>query len=177
MHLSPNLIHYSSHIATIGVDFKVKTLEHDVKRVKTQIWDTAGQERFHSIVTSYYRGAQVIILVYDVTDLESVQNLSRWLADVRAYASTSASVLVIGNKSDKTDATARQGEQQGREFAAENGCFYALTSAKNDKGVDEAFHTAIHEFVTSGPKPGKRINTPVIRPQPVHIKPTTTTCC
>ena len=67
-----------SYVTTIGVDFKIKTLDVDGKSVKLQIWDTAGQERFRNIISSYYRGAQGIMLVYDITDLESFQNLNSY---------------------------------------------------------------------------------------------------
>ena len=71
-----------SHLATIGVDFKVKTLVLDGKRVKLRIWDTAGQERFRTITAAYYRGADGIVLVYDVTNENSFHNIQRWLAEV-----------------------------------------------------------------------------------------------
>jgi small GTP-binding protein len=63
-----------SFITTIGIDFKIRTIELDGKRVKLQIWDTAGQERFRTITTAYYRGAMGILLVYDVTDERSFQS-------------------------------------------------------------------------------------------------------
>ena len=65
-----------SFITTIGIDFKIRTIELDGKRVKLQIWDTAGQERFRTITTAYYRGAMGILLVYDVTDERSFNSTS-----------------------------------------------------------------------------------------------------
>ncbi|MCV4785017.1 GTP-binding protein, partial [Escherichia coli] len=69
----------TTFISTIGIDFKIKTVELQGKKIKLQIWDTAGQERFRTITSSYYRGAHGIIVVYDVTDQESFNNVKQWL--------------------------------------------------------------------------------------------------
>uniref|UniRef100_A0A3Q3KKN7 small monomeric GTPase n=1 Tax=Monopterus albus TaxID=43700 RepID=A0A3Q3KKN7_MONAL len=73
----------STYISTIGIDFKVKTIEVDGKKVKLQVWDTAGQERFKTITTAYYRGAMGIILVYDITDEKSFQNIQNWMKSIK----------------------------------------------------------------------------------------------
>uniref|UniRef100_A0A8C5NNC3 small monomeric GTPase n=1 Tax=Junco hyemalis TaxID=40217 RepID=A0A8C5NNC3_JUNHY len=65
-----------------GIDFKIKTVELQGKKIKLQIWDTAGQERFHTITTSYYRGAMGIMLVYDITNAKSFENISKWLRNI-----------------------------------------------------------------------------------------------
>jgi hypothetical protein len=75
----------TSFITTIGIDFKVKTVEVGGKRLKLQIWDTAGQERFKTICTAYYRGAQGIFLTYDVSDRKSFENVKNWGACERAF--------------------------------------------------------------------------------------------
>ena len=74
-------------MTTVGVDFKIKTLDVEGKRAKLQIWDTAGADRFNNIISSYYRGAQGFMLVYDITDLESFQNLNKWLNEIEKNAS------------------------------------------------------------------------------------------
>ena len=90
----------SSFITTIGIDFKVKTITIDGKRVKLQIWDTAGQERFRTITTAYYRGAMGILLVYDVTDMHSFQNVRNWMRQIQQHASANVNKILIANKSD-----------------------------------------------------------------------------
>ncbi|KAG7264529.1 hypothetical protein CRUP_019901 [Coryphaenoides rupestris] len=76
----------STYISTIGIDFKVKTIDVDGKKVKLQVWDTAGQERFKTITTAYYRGAMGIILVYDITDDKSFENIQNWMKSIRELA-------------------------------------------------------------------------------------------
>lgn len=66
----------------LGIDFKIKTVELRGKKIKLQIWDTAGQERFHTITTSYYRGAMGIMLVYDITNEKSFENIVKWLRNI-----------------------------------------------------------------------------------------------
>ncbi|KAI0927851.1 GTP-binding protein of the rab, variant 2 [Taiwanofungus camphoratus] len=89
-----------SYLSTIGVDFKIRTIELEGKTVKLQIWDTAGQERFRTIAAAYYRGAHGIVVVYDVTDNESFENVKGWLHEIERYASETVKKLLIGNKSD-----------------------------------------------------------------------------
>mmetsp|Transcript_18964 Transcript_18964/g.21787 ORF Transcript_18964/g.21787 Transcript_18964/m.21787 type:complete len:123 (-) Transcript_18964:275-643(-) len=83
---------------TIGVDFKIRTLEVDGKTIKLQIWDTAGQERFKTITSSYYKGAHGIIVVYDITDKESFKNIDTWMNEVEKHASDNVSRILCGNK-------------------------------------------------------------------------------
>ncbi|KAH6917710.1 rab-type small GTP-binding protein [Coprinopsis sp. MPI-PUGE-AT-0042] len=127
-----------SFITTIGIDFKIRTIELDGKRIKLQIWDTAGQERFRTITTAYYRGAMGILLVYDVTDERSFNNIRAWHSNIEQHASEGVNKILIGNKSDWTDKRAVT-EEQGRELANELGVKFMETSAKVNDGVEDAF--------------------------------------
>ena len=130
-----------SFITTIGVDFKLKTIEmeDDNKIAKIQIWDTAGQDRFRAVTRSYYRGAHGIIIVYDITDKESFDNIKQWLFEIDRYASDDASILVIGNKSDLNEK--REVEYDvASEYCNELGIEYIETSAKDSLNIDIAFH-------------------------------------
>eukprot|EP01087_Luapelamoeba_hula_P023461 TRINITY_DN862_c0_g1_i1.p1 TRINITY_DN862_c0_g1~~TRINITY_DN862_c0_g1_i1.p1 ORF type:complete len:131 (+),score=22.34 TRINITY_DN862_c0_g1_i1:99-491(+) len=90
------------HPCTIGVDFKVKLMDFGDKRINLTIWDTAGQEKFRALTSSYYRGTQGIILVYDVTNRASFQHLNDWLGEIDMYCNNSDVVkLLVGNKIDK----------------------------------------------------------------------------
>jgi len=127
-----------SYISTIGVDFKIRTVELDGKTIKLQIWDTAGQERFRTITSSYYRGAHGIIVVYDVTDVDSFNNVKQWLHEIDRYASENVNKLLVGNKSDLASKRAVTFEQ-GKEFADSLGIEFVETSAKNATNVEKAF--------------------------------------
>merc|ERR1712166_916991 len=89
-----------TYISTIGVDFKIRTVEIDGKVIKLQIWDTAGQERFRTITSSYYRGAHGIIVVYDVTDEDSFTAVQRWLSEIDRYCHEHVNKMLVGNKCD-----------------------------------------------------------------------------
>ncbi|CAH2075677.1 unnamed protein product [Thlaspi arvense] len=138
-----------SYISTIGVDFKIRTVEQDGKTIKLQIWDTAGQERFRTITSSYYRGAHGIIIVYDVTDQESFNNVKQWLNEIDRYASENVNKLLVGNKCDLTaqkvvsyetaKLSKKMIESDIRAFADEIGIPFMETSAKNSTNVEQAF--------------------------------------
>ncbi|BGP20815.1 hypothetical protein JCM10213_008150 [Rhodosporidiobolus nylandii] len=129
-----------SYISTIGVDFKIRTIELEGKTVKLQIWDTAGQERFRTITSSYYRGAHGIIVVYDVTDSDTFSNVKQWLQEIDRYACEGVNKLLVGNKSDLTS---KKVVEYGvaKEFADQIGVSFLETSAKNATNVEQAFLT------------------------------------
>ncbi|CAO1638185.1 unnamed protein product [Parajaminaea phylloscopi] len=133
-----------SFITTIGIDFKIRTIELDGKRIKLQIWDTAGQERFRTITTAYYRGAMGILLVFDTTDERSFQNIRTWHSNIEQHASEGVSRLLVGNKSDWTEKRAVSREE-AQALADELGIRYVETSAKNNDQVDEAFFSLARE--------------------------------
>jgi len=126
------------HMATIGVDFKIRQVVLDGKQLKLQIWDTAGQERFKTITSSYYRGAHGIMVVYDVTERESFENLQRWLDEIERYAPDNVAKLILGNKVDQQSRRAID-FTSGKEYADSLGIMFAETSAKMSMNVDEAF--------------------------------------
>ncbi|KAF9288769.1 GTP-binding protein [Linnemannia elongata] len=127
-----------SFITTIGIDFKIRTIELDGKRIKLQIWDTAGQERFRTITTVYYRGAMGILLVYDVTDERSFSNIRNWFSNIEQHASEGVNKILIGNKCDMPDKKVIS-KDQGQALADEFGIKFLETSAKSNIGVEEAF--------------------------------------
>ena len=126
-------------VPTIGVDFKIRTMEIDNKNVKLQIWDTAGQERFKNITASYYRGAHGIFVVYDISDTESFKNINNWLIEIENNANKNVYKILVGNKCDLEDKRTVS-YQEGKELAETYGMQFIETSAKSNTNVDEAFH-------------------------------------
>jgi len=125
-------------VPTIGVDFKVKSLEIENKSIKLQIWDTAGQERFRNVISSYFKGAHGILLIFDITSRDSFKELENWLAEVEKNASTQILKILIGNKCDLEEER-EISKDEGEAFAMRNGMQYIETSAKINTNVNEAF--------------------------------------
>ena len=141
-------------------------------------WDTAGQERFRTITSSYYRGAHGIIVVFDVTDQESFNNVKQWLNEIDRYANESVNKLLVGNKCDLEDKRVVE-ESTARAFAEEIGIPYIETSAKNATNVEEAFMTMAAEIknrMAKEPAMNKPANT--IRPgEGKSIADQKSSCC
>jgi len=135
-----------SYISTIGVDFRFRTVIIGNKTVKLQIWDTAGQERFRTITSAYYRGADGIIMVYDVTSQDSFEHVNDWLKEVNRYASEGTCKLLVGNKCDRIADKVVTAEQ-AKEFSDDLGIHFLETSAKSAKNVEEAFLTMAGELI------------------------------
>jgi len=130
---------YDSYISTIGVDFKIKTLTSSGgKLLRLQLWDTGGQERFRSIVSSYYRGAHAILLVYDITNYESFTDLATWLAEIQKYNTSAPLIYVIGNKIDLEKRRVVP-VKKAQEFCKSHDFKHVEVSAKSGDNVDAIF--------------------------------------
>jgi Ras-related protein Rab-8A len=137
----------SSFITTIGIDFKIKKLLLDDKWVKLQIWDTAGQERFRTITSAYYRGAMGILLVYDITDEGSFNNIRNWMKNIEEHASDNVNKILVGNKSDVADGKRAVPYQVGKALADEYKMQFFETSAKENTNVEEVFSAIARDVI------------------------------
>jgi len=146
-----------SYISTIGVDFRFRTITIGEHTVKLQIWDTAGQERFRTITSAYYRGADGIIMVYDVTSSESFDHVEEWLSEVDRYANENTSKLLVGNKADLLD-DKQVPEEVAQSFADKLNIAFLETSAKTATNVDAAFLTMAKELIKT--RQSSRANEP-----------------
>nr|AJO69983.1 organellar Rab protein [Penaeus vannamei] len=163
-----------SYISTIGVDFKIRTIELDGKTIKLQIWDTAGQERFRTITSSYYRGAHGIIVVYDTTDQESFNNVKQWLQEIDRYACENVNKLLVGNKCDLTHKKVVD-YLTAKEYADSLCIPFLETSAKNATNVEQAFMTMAAEIKNRmGPPSGGAASTQGVKISPsAPVEPNT----
>lgn len=134
------------HLSTIGLDYRLKTVSlGGGKKVKVQIWDTAGQDRFYSITKNYYKGAQGILLVFDITDFGSFSHTKKWLEQIREETSENTVIYLIGNKSDLS-ANRSVDTNLAIKIAEENGLKYRETSAKSGYNIDQTFTDLITEI-------------------------------
>ena len=127
-----------SYMATVAVDFRHRTVTINGESCKLQIWDTAGQERYRMITSAYYRGADAIVMVYDVTNQESIRHINDWMAEVNRYAAPDTCKLLIGNKCD-LESQRVVPTATAKSFAEELNIPFIETSAKEGVNVDKAF--------------------------------------
>lgn len=128
-----------NYINTIGVDFKVRSLDMQGKTIKLNIWDSAGQERFRTIVNTYYRGAHGICVVYDITDAESFEKVPDWLHDVGELAEPNAKKLIVGTKLD-LEGKRKVSLDSVVHYAESLGIGHVETSSKSGHNVNHVFN-------------------------------------
>ncbi|XP_066560874.1 ras-related protein Rab-37 isoform X1 [Amia ocellicauda] len=134
-----------SFSATVGIGFTNKVVTVDSVKVKLQIWDTAGQERFRSVTHAYYRDAQALLLLYDITSKSSFDNIRAWLTEIHEYAQQDVVIMLLGNKSDMVGERVIKREE-GEKLAREYGVPFMETSAKTGVNVELAFLAVAKEL-------------------------------
>lgn len=143
-------IYTENFISTIGVDFIIKTVKSEKGIVKLQIWDTAGQERFKAITTSYYRGAQCIFIVFDVTDAESFTDITSWLKEIKKSDARDPLIFLLGNKIDAKDRIMVT-EQEIYDLIAQNSLLdkkmFSFISAKENTNIENIFQQVVDTLV------------------------------
>ena len=130
---------------TIGVEFGAKNVDIDNKSYRIQIWDTAGQECFKSITRAYYKNSVCAIVVYDITCLDSFNNVSSWIEDCKNYSPKNVYIVLVGNKSDLEERRQIPTEK-GQEIADRFGISFFETSAKTGSNVVKIFEESAKEI-------------------------------
>ncbi|KAM9969186.1 hypothetical protein ACTFIR_001013 [Dictyostelium discoideum] len=126
-------------LSTIGVEFSTKTLKIDNKLIKLQLWDTAGQEKYNSITESFYKGAIGALIVYNIADRNSFNNLEKWLKKFRENAHQDYGIMLVGNKSDLKEYR-EVSTLEGKQFAEKHYMQFIETSALDSNNVETAFN-------------------------------------
>ena len=135
------------HLSTIGLDYRLKsmTLKNN-KNIKLQIWDTAGQDRFRAITKNYYKGANGIILIYDVTNMQTYENVKNWISQIKEEASPNVIIYLVGNKIDVPDEQRLIKAEDGQKIADEFNLPFKEASAKDGTNVNEIFQELLEEI-------------------------------
>ena len=131
--------------ATIGVEFGSKLFNDEGHKIKAQIWDTAGQEKYKAITGAYYKGSKGALVVYDITQKKTFENIEKWVNDLKAAGDPKITIILIGNKNDlddKRQVSKDQGEEKARSF----GCAFLETSAYSGDNIDKAFNLMVKEI-------------------------------
>ena len=118
------------------------------KKLKVQIWDTAGDERYKNITSSYYRGANGILLLYNITNRESFDSLNSWLTEIKKNANQNLSLILVGTNCDLENER-KVTYQEGKDFATKNGIKFIEVSAKNNINVKEAFDILLEDILNT----------------------------
>lgn len=150
-----------SYISTIGIDFNVKSVSiNDNVSIKLQIWDTCGQERFKALTRSYYRNADAVIVVYDITSPQSFKNAKEWIKETEQYLDDDVLVILVGNKSDLYEYRKVQ-YFEGHQLAEQKHLQFFETSAKYDNNIETLFDFVAQKLYDTDQKKKKQDSIPL----------------
>ena len=140
---------HDNKIATIGIDFKIKIIKKGNEKIKVSIYDTAGQERFKNIVKHYYKGANGVLLIYDITKRDTFEKLEFWLEDLKENSDNLNNLFIylIGNKNDLEERREVDFEEANK-FAKEKNIPYIEVSAKTGNNIKKLFDEMIKGTLT-----------------------------
>lgn len=136
-----------AHVMTIGIDYKVKRIQMDNYKINLKIWDSAGQERFQSITKNYYKGADAVVFVFDITDRDSFTNLKKWIKQAEDHVTNkNYKKIIVGNKDD-LEPERKVEQKEISYFAKKNNIDYIETSAKTNHNITEVFSYLVNDLL------------------------------
>ena len=159
---TPFLLRYTddsftaNHLTTIGIDFKIKIIDRDGKRIKLQIWDTANQLHFIKITETYYKGAHAIILMYSITKRESFENIPQYMKNIEENGKNNVPIVLVGNNCDNQDRVVT--EEEGRNLAEKYSIAFFETSPKTNQNINEVFDYLINGIFETSTGKNNNIN-------------------
>ena len=139
----------NDYMSTIGVDFKMKPLVSNGKKIRVHIWDTAGQERFRSIINIFYRDVNCVMLVFDLTNYPTLNKLSIWINEIKAHSTNDYKIILVGNKCERDPSKIVIQNDEIESFATQHNLTYIAVSAKNNINIEKAFTELIMSHVNS----------------------------
>jgi small GTP-binding protein len=166
------------HQCTLGVEFTTKEISFDDKILKLQIWDTAGSEAFRSIARAFYKNAAVVIIVYDVGDISTFENVSMWLKECKNENTNNIVKLLISNKNDIPEERKVVNPEKAREFAEQEDMIFLEVSAKTGFNIKEVFEQSAkvvyqniknNIYDLSSPMDGIRLNSQAVLPGAIKL--------
>ena len=150
-----------SSMFTVGIDYRMKTIELGDDLVKYQIWDTAGQEKYRTIISAYYRGIDCALLCYDITNRSSFENIITWIENVQQYSSDHVFMMLVGTKLDLVENEKYQREistEEGQQLANEYGIKFCEVSSKTNHGISSLFLTTASYAILNKKEYQQKIN-------------------
>ena len=147
----------TNYLNTVGLDFFSKDEVFNNKKVRIKIWDTAGQERYRALTQGFFKSAHGIIITYDVSNVDTFENLKYWIQSIHTNLgeNDSIKIIIIGNKIDLEREVSLEDAQK---YAEDNGYKYFETSAKTGKGVIESIRFLVQEIIDCQDKKQNNIN-------------------
>ena len=138
----------SPYLSTIGIDFQIKNLTINSKKIRLQIWDTAGQERFRNIAKNYYQSSDGFIIVYDITNSESFQTLDYWIEEIKSNSHEFTKMILVGNKCDLEDERQVK-KEEGKDYAKKEKIKFYEVSSKEGTNINTAFDTLVKDILST----------------------------
>ena len=164
----------SKYITTIGIDFQIKYLNINNKRIKVQIWDTAGQERYRVVTKNYFNSSNGFVIIYDITNRVSFNNINNWMEQIESLVGKDVKCILFGNKNDLDNKRDVQIEE-GEELAKKYNCPFFETSAKEGNNIEEGFKEIVMEIIKDNKNSKvKRNNSIILKSKKVKQK---SNCC
>ena len=136
----------SKYVTTIGIDFQIKYLNINKKKIKVQIWDTAGQERYRVVTKNYFNSSNGFVIIYDITNRVSFNNINNWMEQIESLVGKDVKCILFGNKNDLVSERNVK-KEEGKELAKKYNCSFFETSAKEGNNVEAGFKSIIMDII------------------------------
>ena len=136
------------YLSTIGIDFQIKILNINSKKIRLQIWDTAGEERFRNIAKNYFQSSDGFLVVYDITNKESFDTLDYWIEEIKSNSQALSKMILIGNKCDKEEERKIK-KDDGKDYAKKKQIKFFEVSAKDGTNVNDVFEMLVKDILKS----------------------------